>query len=153
MTIASKTALVLLLAFAPQYVSGASNAAELNVSAQNPALCSGLIENITLNEILLRTNQAVGFLKPKQNICETLSKFKGVNQVDLVITSTPSGDLYKICIGSSMSSPCSDIIADVEPGISAGDALQFAYVVNLQKDGPQKQTVERLFIRPSTLIK
>lgn len=153
MTIVPKTAILLLLAFAPQYVSEASNAAELSVSAQNPALCSGLKENITLNEILIRTNQAVGFLRPKQNICETLSKFKNINQADIVLTSTPNGDLYKICIGSSMASPCSQIIADVEPGITAGDALQFAYAVNIQKDGPQKQTVERLFIRPSTLIK
>lgn len=132
-------------------LSGLGKAAETAGVAKGS--CQALSGNRTLSLVLLKTREAEGFLRPRPDICETLSRFRAVNQGDLVLTTMRVGKHYGVCIGKSSNEPCSAVIADVEQGVAASEALQFAYGLDLQRGGPQRQTVERLFIKPSAIIR
>ena len=142
---------VWLSAFAVLALSGLGKAAE--TAPQIKISCQALSGNQTLSTVLLKTNQAEGFLRPRPNICEVLNRFTAVDQTSLVLTTMRVGKLYGVCIGKSITSPCSALIADVEQGVPASEALQFAYGLELEQGGPQRQTVERLFLRPSAIIR
>jgi len=115
--------------------------------------CEVLSANKTLENVFLKTKQAEGFLQPRADICEVLNRFQAVDESKLILTTTRSGKLYSVCIGESLNTPCSGLIADVVEGVAASEALQFAYGLDLGKGGPQRQTVERLFIKPSAIIR
>lgn len=125
----------------------------VETTPQSEGVCPALRSNQTLSAVFLKTNQAEGFLRPRPNICEVLSQFTTADQKALVLTTTRIGRLYGVCIGESSTTPCSRVIAEVEEGVQAGEALQFAYGLTLEQGGPQRQTVERLFIKPSALIR
>lgn len=137
--------------FAVLALSGLGKAAE--TAPQIKSSCQAINGNLTLSTVLLKTNQAEGFLRPRPNICEVLKRFTAVDQTSLVLTTVRVGKLYGVCIGESITTPCSELIADVEQGVPASEALQFAYGLDLEQGGPQRQTVERLFLRPSAIIR
>jgi len=141
----------LLSAIAVLALSGLGKAAETSVKTKGS--CQVLSGNRTLTLVLLKTKEADGFLRPRSDICEVLSRFRAVDQGDLVLTTMRVGKHYGVCIGKSSNAPCSALIADVEQGVAASEALQFAYGLDLQRGGPQRQTVERLFIKPSAIIR
>lgn len=115
--------------------------------------CHSLRESPVLTAVLSMTNQAEGFLKPRPDICSVLSVFKSFSPDDIVLTTTRTGNRFSVCIMNDTHSACTHIIADVESGIVPSDALSFSYGSALAGVGPQRQTVERLFIRPSKLIR
>lgn len=123
--------------------------AEAQVSSE----CKTLSGNSVISRVLEATQQAAGFLQAREDICKTLAKYLNTPPQQLVLTSTRKGAIDSVCITTDPKAACVDIIADVEKGAIASEALQFAYSNSLEETGPQKQTVERLFIRPATMIR
>lgn len=121
--------------------------------AQNQSTCTQLQANKTLSLILQRTNDATGFLKVRPGVCGVLAKYLSTPQEDLILTSVSTQSGQSVCISANTRTPCTDLVADIEDGVIAGEALQFVFADSMQTSGPQKQTVERLFIRPASIIR
>jgi hypothetical protein len=135
---------------APCAVYSQSQALEVGQIEQS---CTQIKANKTLSYILQKSEDAAGFLKIRSDACHVLISYLNTPEDELVLTTARTASGQSICISATDKKVCTDMIADVEPGVVAGEALLFVYSVSLKPAGPQKQTVERLFIRPASVIR
>jgi len=135
---------------APYTVSAQSRVLEVGQIEQS---CTQIKANKTLSSILQKSEDAAGFLKIRSDACRVLISYLNTPEDELVLTTARAASGQSICISATDKKVCTDMIADVEPGVVAAEALLFVYSDSLHTAGPQKQTVERLFIRPASVIR
>jgi hypothetical protein len=120
---------------------------------QREQSCTQIKANKSLSYIFQKSEDAAGFLKTRLDACRVLISYLNTPEDELLLTTARTSSGQSICISATDKKVCTDMIADVEPGVVAGETLLFVYSDSLHTAGPQKQTVERLFIRPASIIR
>lgn len=134
--------------------SGASLSQKLPVLIAKSADCGLGSAHPMLRDVIQRTYSATSFVRPSKDICNSIDRFKGAPPDKVYLTTVRDKGIYFICMTVSKTLPCNAPIAEIRPRLSPATALRFVYTNSFQKqEGPQNQTVERLFIRPSKNIR
>lgn len=92
------------------------------------------------------------FVSYEPELCNILSNFVNNNPDNLILTTKRKGRSQTICLKKEQESTCKSYLAIVNSDIPAAEALRYTYAAEIPQPGIQKETVERLFIKPSSLI-
>ena len=84
--------------------------------------------------------------------CEQVKEMNSMNSDQISITSGRKRGQATICISDESNYPCKFIIGIIEPQFDSATALSEIYSFTPPKSSQLNETVERLFLKPSSLI-
>ena len=84
--------------------------------------------------------------------CEQVKDMNTMNSDQISITSGRKRGQATICISDESNYPCKFIIGIIEPQFDSATALSEIYSFTPPKSSQLNETVERLFLKPSSLI-
>ena len=84
--------------------------------------------------------------------CEQVKEMNAMNSDKISITSGRKRGQATICISDESNYPCKFIIGIIEPQFDSATALSEIYSFTHPKSTQLNETVERLFLKPSSLI-
>ncbi len=114
-------------------------------------ICSEIKQDKVLSFIYSKVNDS-DFITPEDNLCKSLTVYININTSEITLTTKRIGRSYKICLNPKSSNGCEDIIAQVKKGIDPANALHYTFKNEIIRNDTQRETIERLFLKPSTLI-
>ena len=107
-----------------------------------------------LRDVVKRTYLASSFVRPSQDICKAMHDLKSTPANQIFLTTSRVKSKFLVCATILKGAECDLHIATIRPGLNPSATLSFVYADKLiDSNGPQNQTVERLFIRPSKNIR
>jgi len=104
---------------------------------------SWIVEKISTSEIA----------NAKPLSCEETKKITSYREELILITSGRKRGEYTICLSDDKSQPCKHTIATLTGSSSPGEMLEEVFDYKEQKSSVFNETVERLFLKPSSLIR
>ena len=112
-------------------------------------------QKISGNKLLMMIFQKTidsEFVSYESELCNILSNFANDNPDNLILTTKRKGRSQTICLKREKESTCRSHLAIVNSDIPAAEALRYTYTAEIPQPEIQKETVERLFLKPSSLI-
>ena len=121
------------------------------------------VETYSLEECDLSLNNRVvewSILKIKESnlaefvntSCAEAKQMEKMEEEKIFITSGRKRGKPLICISDEKDYPCKFIIGNINPGIESSEAIKQIYSFNPPQSSQLNETVERLFLNPSSLI-
>ena len=84
--------------------------------------------------------------------CHETIQMKKMAEDKILITSGRKRGKPLICISDEKDYPCKFIIGNINPGIDSSEAIKQIYSFSPPQSSQLNETVERLFLNPSSLI-
>ena len=84
--------------------------------------------------------------------CDLVSKMDKMVEEKILITSGRKRGKPLICISDEKDYPCKFVIGNINPGIDSSEAIKQIYSFTPPQSSQLNETVERLFLNPSSLI-
>ena len=85
--------------------------------------------------------------------CEEIDIIKSLNEDKLLVTSGRKRGRYTICLSDTKDEPCKFIIGYFKKNGIPSEMLSKLFEVEFSQNGELNETVERLFLEPSSLIR
>ena len=85
--------------------------------------------------------------------CEELKIAADLNTDTLAITSGRTRGKYTICLSDERENPCKILLGVFKDSQNPSDMLSKLFKIKVEQKGQLNETVERLFLTPSSLIK
>jgi len=86
-------------------------------------------------------------------ICEEIDIIKGLNEDKLLVTTGRKRGRYSICLSDNKQNPCKFIIGYFKKNGIPSEMLSKLFEIEFSQNGELNETVERLFLEPSSLIR
>ena len=84
--------------------------------------------------------------------CDEAKQMEKMAEDKILITSGRKRGKPLICISDEKDYPCKFIIGNINPGVDSSEAIKQIYSFNPPQSSQLNETVERLFLNPSSLI-
>jgi len=84
--------------------------------------------------------------------CDEAKQMEKMAEEKILITSGRKRGKSLICISDEKDFPCKFIIGNIYPGIDSSEAIKQIYSFSPPQSSQLNETVERLFLNPSSLI-
>ena len=126
-----------------------------NISYQVETLGSESCDEILNNKVVEWSIQKIkdSNLAEFLNIsCDEAKQMEKMAEDKILITSGRKRGKPLICISDEKDYPCKFIIGNIYPGIDSSEAIKQIYSFNPPQSSQLNETVERLFLNPSSLI-
>ena len=123
--------------------------------AQNNTKNTAACVDIKTNKVLAFTYAKIlnsPYIKPDENLCKLLTEYINVNESEILITTKRKGRSHYLCLMISVDGKCKSLLGALNKGIDPSQALHYTFSKNIVQNTVQKETIERLFIKPSLLI-
>ena len=85
--------------------------------------------------------------------CEEIDIIKSFNEDKLLVTTGRKRGRYSICLSDNKDNPCKFIIGYFKKNGIPSEMLSKLFEIEFSQDGELNETVERLFLEPSSLIR
>jgi len=85
--------------------------------------------------------------------CEDIKEIKNFNEEKLLVTTGRKRGRYSICLSDDKNYPCKFIIGFFKKNGIPSEMLAELFEIKFSRDGELNETVERLFLEPSSLIR
>ena len=122
-----------------------------NIDSVKPDDCSNLIENKVVAWSINKIRDS-DMAKKKSFSCEQVKEMNNMNSDLISITNGRKRGQATICMSDESNYPCKFIIGIIEPQFDSATALSEIYSFTPPKSSQLNETVERLFLKPSSLI-
>ena len=125
----------------------------ININPTSASASCKPIANKNLKWITTKITES-DLASPRSISCDEYNFISSYTWNEVVLTTGRLKRKAVICLSNSQSDPCKHVIADFEPWID-NPPLALQEIFNLSRNQNQEmfETVERLFIKPSSLIK
>ena len=122
-----------------------------NIASIKADDCSHLIDN---EVVAWSINKIKNSKMAKENFfsCEEVKEMNNMNSDQISITSGRKRGQATICLSDESNFPCKFTIGIIETQFDSATALSEIYSFTPPKSSQLNETVERLFLKPSTLI-
>ncbi len=97
----------------------------------------------------IKESNLAQFVNPS---CPEAKQMEKMEEEKIFITSGRKRGKPLICISDEKDYPCKFIIGNINPGIESSEAIKQIYSFNPPQSSQLNETVERLFLNPSSLI-
>ena len=85
--------------------------------------------------------------------CKEIDFIKGVDEDKLIVTTGRRRGRYSICLSDTKDNPCKFIIGYFKKNGVPSQMLSELFDIEFSQNGELNETVERLFLEPSSLIR
>ena len=119
-----------------------------------PSKATGCIESVE-NDVLkwsISKIESSDMAKVSSFTCDEAKNMNKMNSDQISITSGRKRGKATICLSDEKDYPCKFIIGFINPEFDAATALSEIYSFTPPKSSQLNETVERLFLKPSSLI-
>ncbi len=123
----------------------------LNNNSSKASDCSNEISNKVVKWSINKIIES-DMAKAQTFTCEEVKDMNQMNNEQINITSGRKRGKATICLSDESDYPCKHIIGIIEPQFDSATALSAIYSFTPPKSSQLNETVERLFLKPSSLI-
>ena len=123
----------------------------------NPAFSTGDIkclknDNSIIEKLIIKINS---YEHTELNLitCKEIDIIKGFNEDKLLVTTGRKRGRYSICLSNTKDNPCKFILGYFKKNGIPSEMLSKLFEIEFSQDGELNETVERLFLEPSSLIR
>ena len=113
--------------------------------------CDERIENKVVMWSILKIKES-NLANYESISCDFVQEMNKMVEDKILITSGRKRGKPLICISDDNEYPCKFIIGSINPGIDSSEAIKQIYSFTTPKSSQFNETVERLFLNPSSLI-
>jgi len=114
--------------------------------------CGALAENTILNWVIEKISNS-NIANGTDISCDEARKISSYEEDLIFITTGRSRGNYTICLSDDKHYPCKHKIAILTGSSSPGKMLEKVFGYNAEKSSVLNETVERLYLKPSSLIR
>ena len=123
----------------------------LNSNSINASDCSNEIDNKLVVWSIKKIRKS-DMATPNSVTCEEVKDMNQMKNENITITSGRKKGKTVICLSDESNYPCKFVIGIIKPQFDASFALSEIYSFTPPKSSQLNETVERLFLKPSSLI-
>ena len=117
----------------------------------NAESCDASLENKVVKWSIIKIKESnLAIFEPIS--CDLVTQMDNMAEDKILITSGRKRGKPLICISDEKDYPCKFVIGNIIPGIDSSEAIKQIYSFTPPQSSQLNETVERLFLNPSSLI-